>query len=77
MGYPGQLALSGSLWELDRRADLPQPNAGIVSLIEINLRQFRFIVTFTWVRACYDGVPKCATTASTTSNHGPRKLATS
>jgi hypothetical protein len=45
MGHPGPLALSGSLWELERRADLPQPNAGVVSLIEINLRQFRFIVT--------------------------------
>jgi hypothetical protein len=46
MGHPGPLALTGSLWELDRRADLPQPNAGIVSLIEINLRQVRFIVTY-------------------------------
>src|SRR5262249_27131598 len=32
---------------------------------------------FTAVRACYDGVPKCATTASRTSNHAPPRLATS
>ena len=48
-----------------------------VSLIQINLRQFRFVVTFTGARACCDGVPKCATTASTTSNHGPLGLVTS
>jgi len=49
----------------------------IVSLIEINLRQFRFVVTFARVRAWYDGVLKCAITVSTTSNRGPQKLATS
>jgi predicted RNA-binding Zn ribbon-like protein len=48
----------------------------IMSLIEINLRQFRFVVTFAPARAWYDGVPKCAITVSTTSNRGPRKLAT-
>ena len=64
-------------WEWDRGVDLSQPNALIVSLIEINLRQFRFVVTFARVRAWYDGVLKCAITVSRTSNRGPRKLATS
>jgi hypothetical protein len=51
-GCPGPLALAGPLWELDWRVDLSRPNARIVSLIEINLRQFRFVVTFIRVRAC-------------------------
>src|SRR6516165_4061282 len=71
------LSGDGVLWDSDQRADLPQPNALTVSLIEINLRQFRFVVTFARVRAWYDGVPKCAITVSTTSNRGLRKLATS
>jgi hypothetical protein len=49
---------------------------GIVSLIEINLRRFRFVVTFTRMRACCDGVPRCATSASKASNPALRKLAT-
>ena len=35
------------------QACFSQPYARIVSLIEINLRQARFVVTFTQVRACY------------------------
>jgi hypothetical protein len=52
-------------------------NARVVSLIEINLRQFPFVVTFTRVRACYDGVPRCVTSAFTASNHGLLRLVTS
>ena len=48
-----------------------------MSLIEINLRPVRFVVTFSRVRAWYDGVLKCAITASTTLNRGLRKLGTS
>ena len=48
-----------------------------MSLIEINLRPARFVVTFSRVRAWYDGVLKCAITASTTLNRGLRKLGTS
>src|SRR5215467_12676455 len=34
------------------------------------------VVSFIWVRACNDGVPKCAITAFRASNHGLPKLPT-
>jgi hypothetical protein len=65
------------VWELDRHVDLSQPISRNVSLIEINLRQFRFVVPFTRATACYDGVPRCVTTAFRASNHGLPRLVTS
>jgi hypothetical protein len=44
--HPGPLALTGPFESETGGADLPQPNALIMSLIEINLRQFCFVVTF-------------------------------
>jgi hypothetical protein len=53
MRRPGSsLALASPFWELGRRRWSFSTHARILSLIEINLRWFRFVVTFTRVRAC-------------------------
>jgi hypothetical protein len=48
-----------------------------LSLIEINSKIISICCNFYSGEGFVLGVPKCATTASRTSNRGPRRLATS